>query len=113
MPAVAPYRMPDFDHPDEKQHRRQLADATRGIMEGKTNNAHDFDLAVSAASTIVIDERVANTSRIMLTPVNEHAANDFASGTVEILAANIEPGQFTVSHLPSTLTRSFRASILS
>jgi hypothetical protein len=114
MPAKGNYPVPDFDHPDEKQHRRQLAESLRGVLDGKTNNAHDFDLdATSATSTTVLDERVSDISRIVLTGVNDHGIAELASGTVEVLAANITPGQFVVTHLPSTLTRSIRASILS
>lgn len=115
MVAPVNFPVPDFDHPEEKEHRRQIAQATRNLMAGKTNAAQDFDLdATGSSSTTVQDTRVAATSRVILVPANNHAANDLASGTVEVPPAQITPGvSFVVTHVPSTLTRSFRASILS
>ncbi len=118
MPAPVSFPAPDPFKPQTPtgidQHLRQLAITSIGTMDGKINAAQDFDLALSpAVTTTITDARVRGTSRILLHPVNDHAAGDLASGTVEILDANVLDGSFTVSHLPSTLTRSFRTSFLS
>jgi len=112
MVAVVNYPVPDFDHPDEKQHRRQLAEAVRSLRGGKVNTAIDFDLSTTVGTTTVQFPCVAATSRIVLTAGNDHGAADLASGTVEIPPATIRPGQFTVSHTLSGLTRSYRAVVL-
>jgi len=114
MAAVVNFPVPDPDHPDERYHRRQLAASVRGLMDGNTNAANDFDLDVApAVATTVVDPRVGPSSRIILTPGNIHAANDLASGTIEIPPNLLKNGQFTISHVASPLVRSFRASILS
>ena len=112
MVAVVSYPTPDFDHPDEKEHRRQLAQAIRSLRDGKVNTALDFDLSTTAGTTTVQDIRVAATSRVVLTAGNDHGAAHLASGTVEVPPASIRPGQFTVAHTLSGLTRSYRAVIL-
>lgn len=114
MVAVVNFPVPDPDHPDERYHRRQLAASVRGLMDGNNNAANDFDLEPSpAVATTVVDPRVGPTSRIILTPGNNHAANDLASGTIEIPPNLIKNGQFTIQHVISPLTRSFRATISS
>lgn len=112
MVAVVNYPVPDFDHPDEKEHRRQLANAIRSLRDGKVNSANDFDLSTTAGTTTILDVRCAATSRIVLTAGNDHGAAHLASGTVEVPPLSIRPGQFTVSHTLSGLTRSYRAVIL-
>ena len=112
MVAVVSYPLPDFDHEDERQHRRQLAEALRSVRDGKINSAIDFDLNTTGITTTVLDPRVAATSRIVLTPGNDHGAAHLASGTIEIPPATIRIGQFTVQHTISALTRSYRAVIL-
>jgi len=118
VPAPVNFPTPDPFLPATDQgqqiHLRQLANAVRGIMDGKINAAFDFDLQTGAAvQTVVIDERVRPTSRILLTPIDDVAYTHFHAGTVRVLEANINLGTFTVDHLPYPDARSFRASMLS
>ena len=112
--AVASFPVPDFDYPgDERYHRRQLASAVRSMRDGKINTGLDFDLDVQPAiQTIVEDNRIGITTRMILTPGNIHAAAELASGTIELDEDDITNGQFIIKHLRSTLTRSFRAVLL-
>ena len=109
------YPFPDHDYPasDTATFTRQLAEALRGAMNGKINPAVTFTLNTTGITTTVQDPRIAATSRILLHPLNTHAAGDWASGTVLIAEAGVVPGQFTVQHTISTLARKFRASFLS
>lgn len=110
--SVDPF-LPDTDEGQDR-HLRQLSSTVRGIMDGKINAAQDFALAVApAVQTVVPDERVAESSRVILTAADDAAAVHLASGTVRISAANITTGSFTIDHVSSPVARTFRASILS
>lgn len=118
MPSPVSFRMPPPYKPQTPQgideHLREISLIVRSIMDGKINAAFDFELTVSpAVSTTITDERIRETTRVLLHPVNAHAANDWHAGTVKVIEGNIKGGFFIVDHLPSTLVRSFRASLLS
>jgi hypothetical protein len=116
MPVPVSFPVPDafFPGTDDGRdiHLRQLAASVRGLMDGNTNAAFDFDLQVSpAVTTTVTDARVAATTRVILVPMNAAAVTHPAAGTVRI--TEVLPGSFTITHLPSPVVRSFRASLLS
>ena len=98
MVAPVNFPVPDFQHVDIHEHLRQIAQSVRNLMNGKTNAAQDFDLDnEGASSTTVSDTRVADSSRIILVPANNHAANDLMSGTVEVPPAQITPWKSAAS----------------
>lgn len=110
FPSVDPFFPNTEDGRDI--HLRKLSDAVRGLMDGRLNAAFDFDLETGTATeTIVETSRIADTSRVILVPMSEVAAAHHAAGTVRITAVTAK--EFTITHLPSALTRTFRASILS
>ena len=118
MPAPVNFPVPDpfkASTPEAVEHHlRQLAAVVRGIMEGKINAAFDFDLNVSPATTTTItSDRIRATSRVQLQPINNHARNDWAAGAIQLDEAAITSRSLVITHLPSTLTRSFRVSFLS
>ena len=116
MPVSITFPTPDQAFPDteagQAQHLRQLAGVVRGIMDGKLNSSFDIPLdADNSETTVVTYNRVRSTSRIILTPIDEVAAAHYHAGTVRVLEADITDGSFTISHLPSTLTREFRVMV--
>lgn len=118
MPAPVEFPTADPFFPDTEEgqarHLRQLAAVVRGLMDGKINAAFDFALETGAlTTTTVIDDRVRPTSRILLHPIDDVALTHFSAGTVRVLDADIDAGQFVVNHLPYPNARNFRASILS
>ena len=90
-----------------------MAAAINGILEGKINAAIDIELSTTAETTTVVHPFISATGRIILTPSNDAAACDFASGTVLILPASIVNQQFTMSHTLFSGARTFRVSFLS
>ncbi len=117
MPLSFPVNFPSPDpfkpntEDGQAQHLRQLASVLRGVMDGKINSALDVTLEVSPATTTVIsDARSRSTSRIVLHPTNNHAANEMAAGLIEIFPDDITSGSFTITHLPFSLARSFRVA---
>jgi len=118
MPAPVEFSSADpfFPKTEEGQdrHLRQLANAVRGLMDGKTNAAFDFSLDTGTATTTTVTyNRVRNTSRVILTPVDDVAATHLHAGTVRVPSADISDGSFIVTHLPYPDARNFRASVLS
>lgn len=111
--AVITFKVPSFDHPDEKRGRREIVDSVRGIMDGKINTAIDIQLELApAVQTVVEDPRVSQTSRIVLSGGNSAGQADLNSGTLRVVDDNIEPGRFTIQHVPFALERRLRAVIL-
>ncbi len=120
MPSSFPVTFPRPDpfkantEDGQAQHLRELASAVNGIMEGKVNCAIDITLELSpATSTVIADPRSRATSRVLLHPTNNHAANDMAAGLIEIFPDDVTSGSFTITHLPFALVRSFRAVFFS
>lgn len=116
MPAPVNFPSVDAFFPTTEDgrdiHLKALAAAVRGIMDGRINAAFDLELEAGTATTTTIeDKRISDTSRIILVPMDAAAAAHHAAGTVRV--TNVTTEAFTLTHLPSTLTRSFRASILS
>ena len=116
MPAPVNFPSVDPFFPDTKDgidlHLKQIAAAVRGILDGQINAAFDLELETgSAVQTVVVDDRIADTTRVILVPMDSVAATHLYAGTVRI--TEVDPGSFTLDHLPSTLTRAYRASLLS
>jgi hypothetical protein len=74
--TVSNFPLPATDLTDEKKHRRQLSDAARSVLAGRTNNVLDVTVTDSAGSTTVTDSRIGvNTVAICIpTSVNAEAA---------------------------------------
>ena len=103
----------DIQSDDEERHRRNLAEVANSLRDGKINSAVDFELETAQGTTLVETPFCGSTSRVLLQPVDNNAAADYASGTVVILEDVIVNGQFTISHTIFSGTRTFRCSMLS
>lgn len=79
-------------------------------LNGKTNNAGEFEVTASAASTTVEDILCNENSVIVLTPISVNAATEFVSGNMYVEAGD---GSFEVFHTNSATTdRDFRYLIV-
>ena len=110
MPADKPgFPTPPEFLPDGAEHRRQIARALRGLLEGKANVTLDVTLAANAAGTSVSDARIGFYSALILVPLTADAAA--ALPTTYVGAQG--KGTATLNHAASAQTdRSFRLVIL-
>ena len=88
--------VPPLENPDEVIHRRQLASAIQGLMDGKSNNIGEVTLSDGATSTVVSDRRVGPASVILLMPKTANAAN--LVRTTDVYVSSRTNRQFTVTH---------------
>jgi hypothetical protein len=97
--------VPDLTNPD--QHRKQIARAVNGILQGKSGNTMSITLTPSATSTTVTDSRISLSTALHLTPTTPAAAT--ALPGIFIVATD---GQAVISHPSSAATnQTFTASI--
>lgn len=99
---------------DPEQAIRELQIAVRGHALAKFNCYVDVSLAVSpATSTVVDDPRLHDDCVLLFDPLDAAAAAELASGSLYVLAANRVVGQVTITHSASASARAFRMVILS
>lgn len=63
-----------IDHPDEKEHRRFLAEEIQNILDGKINATGSVTLTASVATTTLSDRRIGPSSAILFSPTTANAA---------------------------------------
>jgi hypothetical protein len=96
---------------DSRDHRRKIADAINGVMDGRTNNAGTVTLTSSAVSTQVSDNRVGTDSVIVFMPTTANAAAEIGAGTMYISARGKQT--FTITHASNGQTdRDFTYAVL-
>jgi hypothetical protein len=80
MPLSSPrataqsFDTPPLDWENEEEHRRKLAEALIGVMDGKINAIGTLTLAASSATTTLRDKRIGLQSRIFFMPTTANAA---------------------------------------
>lgn len=112
MVADVNYPKVDKQSEDDKRLLRDLSLVVNSLRDGKVNSALSFDLAVApAVTTTISDARISATSRVLLEPINDAAAADYAAGAVRV--ASTTNGQFILEHVQFALPRTFRCSFLS
>ena len=80
--------------PSEEGHRRNLAVALNGVLDGRTNSAGTLTLTEGATSTVVSDVRVGTNTIILWMPTNAAAAGVIAS----MYISNRTAKEFTITH---------------
>ena len=95
---------------NEIEHRRRLAAAINGTIDGRGNNGASVTLASGATSTAVTDTKVGSDSVIYLMPTNAAAATEFAAGTLYVSARG--NGTFTITSSNAAASRTFDYAIL-
>lgn len=84
--------------PDEKEHRRQIAQAVNNQLAGKLNAVLSVTLTPSATTTTVIDERIGFNTFIGFSPRSADAVTAMISGLYVSAKKN---GQATLTHASS------------
>ena len=95
------YDVPPVTLPDEKQHRRLIAQCLQGAMSGKLNCVTSITLTPSATSTAIIDKRIGANTFIGFTPRTLNASTAWTSG---LYVASKQNGQATLNHASSANT---------
>lgn len=80
--------------PNEMNHRRNLAVALNGVLDGRTNSAGSFTLAEGATSTTVADVRCGTNTVILWMATSAAAAGMLSSMYVSERPAE----EFTITH---------------
>ena len=95
--------------PDEKSHRRAIANWEHEAHQGHLGNVGSVTLTTSTSETVVTDFRVGPNSVIGLMPTTLNAAEALASTYVSARSAEA----FTITHAStSTADRAFAYSVL-
>jgi hypothetical protein len=105
------YQAPPEFLPDDKEHRRQLARALRGLMQGKANVTLDVTLVPNATSTTVTDARIGFYSAVIpAMALTADAASDLAAG---LWVGSLAKGSCVLNHRNAAQTdRTIRLVIL-
>jgi hypothetical protein len=95
--------------PDEKRHRRDIAQWAQWATQGHLQNAGSVTLRASQTTTTVTDERVSVNSVPLFTPMTSSAA-----ATVPTLwVSTVTTGSFTITHSSTAaVDKTFRYALL-
>lgn len=110
MPATAQagIAVPTFQQ-DEQRHRQAISRWSLEINQGHIQCVGNVTLAVAAASTVVIDQRVGINSYIGLMPMTANAL----SAAPTCFVSTIGDGTFTITHGSSAAAdKQFRYAVL-
>ena len=98
---------PLHDYKNLEDALRALWSVARLLLRGKTNNTGDVTLTVSAATTVVTDERAGNESFIHFMPLDANAA-----GELGFYVSSQGKQTFTITHAVDSRTRKFRYVVI-
>ena len=97
---------------DARAHLRLIANAVNHILRGRGNNTGTVTLQANAASTAVIDARIAFDSAILLMPRTANAAAEIGNGTIYVVASGRLNGTVAIAHANNAQTdRTFTYAI--
>lgn len=83
---------------DEREHRRQIAQAVNNQLTGKLNAVTQVTLTPSATSTTLVDSRIGANTFIGFTPRSADAVTALISG---LYVSSKQKGQATLTHASS------------
>lgn len=105
-----PRPKPQEDMPDDRQHRRQLAQQLSTAIQGRLDCTFSLTLTDNADSTTIIDSRISLSTAVLVMPATAHAAAEIGNGTMYFTPA---AGQCIVTHANNAETdRTFTVAIL-
>lgn len=93
-PTTGRHALPT-DLADERQHRRLIATALNGAMQGHINCGKTVTLVANAASTTVVDARINLLTAVLACPLTADAAAEIGAGTMYFTPA---VGQVVITH---------------
>jgi len=110
MPTSANAKVsPPFFQPDEKFHRRRIADWALWANQGHLANVGTVTLGTGTVATVVADSRVSFQSVPILQPSTQNAASAQATTFVSTVSA----GGFTITHASGgSADRAYRYALL-
>lgn len=98
-----------FFAPDERQHRRNIADWAQWANQGHLANVGNVTLGASTVSTVVADSRVSVNSWVGLAP----RTADALSAQPTVFVSTVMDGTFTITHSSSvSTTKTFKYALL-
>ncbi len=101
---------PQEDMPDERQHRRQLAQQLTTAIQGRLDCTFSLTLTANAASTTIIDSRISLSTAVLAMPTTANAAAEIGNGTMYFTPT---AGQCVVTHANNAQAdRTFTIAIL-
>ena len=101
---------PQEDMPDERQHRRQLAQQLKSVISGQVDCTLLVTLGASVATTTITDSRISIMTAVLLSPMTAHAAAEVAAGGLYIVPA---AGAAVVNHANNAQTdRTFQCALI-
>jgi hypothetical protein len=87
--------------PNEKEHRRQMAEAINSQLAGKLNAVNQLTLTPGATSTTFIDSRIGANTFIGFSPLTQNAVTAQISG---LHVASQKNGEATIAHASAPAT---------
>jgi hypothetical protein len=103
------YQSPPDLMTDQVEHRRQLAQALRNVMQGKLNAVLQVTLAANTTTTTVTDARIGASTGIFFSPLTANAAGAISG----LYVSAQKKGQATFTHANSATTdRTFNALLI-
>lgn len=75
----ASFQVPPLRHPQEEEHRYQLALAMRRLFDAKVNTVSTVTLTANAATTTITDNRIGANTIAVLVPTTANAAAALAT----------------------------------
>lgn len=101
---------PQEDMPDERQHRRQLAQQLTRTVQGGVDCTLTLTLTENVGSTTIIDSRISLSTAVLAMPATAQAAAEIGNGTMYFTPT---AGQCVVTHANNAQTdRTFTIALL-
>jgi hypothetical protein len=94
---------------NEVEHRRQLAQASNNLLQGKLNSVIQVTLTASSGTTTVIDERIGANTYFGFQPLTANAAGALSS----LYVSSQKNGTATLTHAnTATVDRNFNVLLI-
>lgn len=101
---------PQEDMPDERQHRRQLAQQLTTTIQGRIDCTLSLTLTANVASTTITDSRISLSTAVLAMPTTANAAAEIGAGTMYFTPS---AGQCVVTHANNAqIDRTFTMALI-
>ena len=85
-------------HPNEAEHRRELASGLQNILDGKINTVGTITLTASATTTNITASQIGADTIAVLVPTTANASAEIGAGTIYQTYANAANGTIVINH---------------
>ena len=98
------------DMPDDRQHRRQLAQRMNTTIGGRIDCTLSVTLDANVATTTITDARISLMTAVVLVPATANAAAEIGAGGLYVVPAD---GAAVIHHANNAQTdRTFQAALV-